>query len=116
MRHRKRGRKFGREKGQRRAFLRSLVSSLIIKGRIETTEARAKEISRLTSRLVTRAKNDTLANRRFVLSKISQEATKKLFSDVAPKFKGRGGGYLRVVKTRNRLRDASPMAIVEFVE
>lgn len=117
MKHHKSFRKFGREKNQRKAFVRGLLINLIRHGRIETTQARAKEIRPLVEKLVTLAKEDTVARRRLVASRlINQEAeTAKLFADYAPKYKNVPGGYTRIVKLPARLSDGAEKAIIEFV-
>ncbi len=117
MKHHKAIRKFGRKKNERQAFVKGLLSSLIIHGKIETTLARAKEIRPSIERLVTHAKNDTIASRRLVASKLYNHniETNKLFKEIAPKYKEINGGYTRIIKTRVRLSDASKMAIIEFV-
>ncbi len=115
MRHQKKGRKFGREKDQRRALLKSLAYNFIKREKIRTTEAKAKELRPLVEKLVTRAKNDNLANRRLVISRIGREAGKKLFEKIATKYQERKGGYTRIIKLPRRRSDASKMAIIEFV-
>lgn len=117
MKHHKRNRKFGRKTDERRALLRGLSRELILRGRITTTEARAKEIRPLVEKLVTKARVGTQAQERLVLSALGgdERATRKLVKDVAPRYKERSGGYLRIVKTAPRKGDASPMALIEFV-
>ena len=116
MRHHSNIRKFGREKNQRHALLRSLARNLIRDEKIRTTTAKAKELRPYVEKLVTKAKNDTVASRRLVTSRIQGAAeVKKLFGTVAPKYASRNGGYTRIVKLPNRDFDGSPMAIIEFV-
>ena len=117
MKHHKSFRKFGREKNQRVAFIRGLVVNLIRHGRIETTEARAKEIRPHVERLVTLAKDDTLARRRLVASRImnQENETKMLFSQYAPKYQTIPGGYTRIIKLPHRIADGASKAIIEFV-
>jgi len=114
MRHGNKNRKFGREKGQRRDLLRSLALALIEKGKIKTTEAKAKELRPYVEKIITKAKKDDLASRRLVSSKLGQYS-KKLFVEVAPLYKDRKGGYTRIVKLGNRAGDNAPMAVIEFV-
>lgn len=116
-------RKLGRNSAQRKAMLRDLVTDLIINGRIETTLCRAKELQRLADKMVTLGKAGDLAARRqaaelvrFEKAEDGQYAIQKLFSDIAPKFNDRKGGYTRVLKTGPRRGDSTPMAIIEFVE
>ncbi|MEK7279399.1 MAG: 50S ribosomal protein L17 [Nitrospirota bacterium] len=116
MRHKKDGRQLGRNTGHRRALFRSLVTSLLDIERIETTEAKAKEISSIAEKMITLGKRDDLHARRQALAYIrTEEVVAKLFDDVAKRFDGRNGGYTRIIKTRNRLGDGAPMAMVELV-
>jgi large subunit ribosomal protein L17 len=115
--------KLNRRSDQRKAMLRDLVTQLIIHERITTTETKAKELQRLADRMVTLGKKGTLASRRqaaqtvrFLDAGNDQNAIQKLFSDIAPRFKDRDGGYTRVLKLGPRRGDATPMAIIEFVE
>lgn len=112
-----------RSSDQRKALLRDLVTDLILNGRIETTEAKAKELKRLADKMVTLGKTNTLHSRRQAASFIrfekaedGQYAVQKLFGEIAPKFANRNGGYTRVIKTGFRRGDAAPMAIIEWVE
>lgn len=117
MRHAVNQRKFGRVKKQREALMRSLALSLITHGKIETTLAKAKSLRPFVEKMVTRARNASLNDRRVLLSRLQDEvAVKKLIEDVAPQFEKRDGGYTRVVKLSPRSSDASPMAIIEFVK
>lgn len=117
MKHHKSFRKFGREKNQRHAFVRGLMINLIRHGRIETTLARAKEIRPHVEKLVTLAKDDTVARRRLVASRLINQAdeTTKLFAEYAPKYKGVNGGYTRILKLPTRISDGAEKAIIEFV-
>lgn len=117
MRHACAGRQFGRNSGHRKALLRTLVTSLLKNEKIETTVAKAKEIQPLAEKMITLAKRGDLHARRQALSFILDEAVvKTLFADVAPRYANRNGGYTRIVKTRNRMGDAAPMAVIELVE
>ena len=117
MKNHKSFRKFGREKNQRVAFVRGLLINLIRHGRIETTLARAKEIRPFVEKLVTLAKEDTVARRRLVASRlINQDAeTTKLFTEYAPKYKSVSGGYTRILKLPTRISDGAEKAVIEFV-
>ncbi|MBP9765922.1 MAG: 50S ribosomal protein L17 [Candidatus Pacebacteria bacterium] len=117
MKHHKNFRKFGREKNQRHSFIKGLAINLVRHSRIETTEARAKEIRPFVEKLVTLAKVDSVTRRRLVSSRIlNQEIeTKKLFTTLAPKYKDVNGGYLRITKLGQRIGDGSPMAVIEFI-
>ena len=119
MRHHNSNRKFGRETGVRRALLRSLAANLLIHGKIETTEARAKELRSFVEKLVTTGKKGTLAARRIVQSRLATDApvpVLRLMKEWAPKYADRHGGYTRVVKMGRRTgSDGAPLAIIEFV-
>lgn len=109
-------RKFGRDSSARKALFRNILTSFFAHERIETTEAKAKELSGLADQLITLAKRGDLHARRQVLSFImDEEVTKKLFDTIAPKYKERQGGYTRVLKLGLRRGDAAPMAILELV-
>lgn len=117
MRHHNNIRKFGRTKNQRHALLKGLMLSLIAHGRIETTEAKAKEVRPFIEKMVTKANVGTLASRRLVISRLynlTKEAN-KLIDEIAPKYKGQPGGYTRITKLPRRGGDASKMAIIEFI-
>ena len=116
MRHHSVKRKFGLEKDQRNALMRSLARNLINKNRITTTLPKAKELRPYVEKLVTKAKMGTLASRRVIISKIGGiKETKVLMDVLAPKYKDRKGGYIRIIKTARRTLDAAPMAMIEFV-
>ncbi len=117
MRHHNKVKKFGREKNQRVALMQSLARSLILQGRIETTEAKAKALRPYMEKLVTKARDLSLAKHRQILATLrnSKEATTKLIQDIAPKYKERKGGYTRVIKLPPRKADSSKMALIEFV-
>ncbi len=117
MRHRRRGRKLGRNTSHRRALYRNLVTSLLEHERIETTEAKAKELRGIADRMITLGKKGDLHARRTALSYVrSKEVVGKLFSDISPRFAERNGGYTRLLRTRVRVGDAAQMVIVELVE
>ena len=113
-------RKLGLPTDQRRAMLRNLVTSLLKHGKIETTDTRAKETRSIAEKMITLGKRGDLHARRqaaAILQNVVDPATGKtavqvLFDDVAPKFKGKNGGYTRVIKTYNRKGDNAPMAII----
>jgi len=116
VRHRKKGRQLGRQTKHRWALFRNIVTSLLDHERIETTEAKAKEIRGFTDRMITLGKEGTLPARRRALAFLrSKDVVSKLFSDVAIRFKGRPGGYTRIVKTRRRIGDAAEMVAIELV-
>ena len=117
MRHHVQQRKFGRVRKQRGAFLAGLVRALVLNDRIETTEARAKELRPFVEKLVTQARTDTPTQRRLINARLNNdpETTALLFTRVAPKYKDRDGGYTRITKLPPRASDAARMAIIEFV-
>lgn len=109
-------RKLNVRSSHRRAILRSLVTSLVLEGRIETTESKAKAIKPLADKMVTLGKRGDLHARRQAAGFLLQpQAVKRLFDEVAPKYTERNGGYTRIMKTRFRRGDATPMAVIEWV-
>ena len=138
MRHKNTFRKLNRTAAHRRALLRNLATSLILHGRIETTLPKAKELKRVADKLVTLGKKNTLHARRQALAFLmpvnrtepgyskKDTAMHKLFTEIAPRYEGRSGGYTRVLRGRikpagkrldaRRAGDNAPMAIIEFVE
>ncbi|MCD6223356.1 MAG: 50S ribosomal protein L17 [Deltaproteobacteria bacterium] len=115
MRHKHGYRKLGVNTGHRKALLRSLAKAVILNERITTTDARAKEMVRFVSRLVTLAKGGTLSARRQALSILPyKKAVNKLFSEIGPRFADISGGYLRCFKLGYRKGDGAPVSIVEF--
>lgn len=119
MRHHNKNKKFGRERNQRRALLRSLAIALIEKEKIETTLPKAKAIRPYVEKLITKGKKGDLATRRLLNSKLGSggdRASKKIMEELAKRYQDRPGGYLRVVKTKDRTgSDGAAMAVVEFV-
>ena len=116
MRKRKKGRKFSREKNQRKALLRSLANSLFLREKIKTTESKAKELSPLAEKYITKAKKINLANRRLLLRELSSQAVKKLEKEIGPRYKERKGGYTRIIKIGPRKSDGAQIAIIELVK
>ncbi len=117
MRHRVRGRKLNRTASHRLATFRALATAIVREKKIRTTVAKAKELRTFIEPLVTRAKVDTVANRRHIARFIQdKEVLKELFSEIMPKIGDRPGGYTRVVKLGRRRGDAAEMAIIEFVD
>ena len=109
--------KLGRNSSARKALFRSVLVSLFKHERIETTEAKAKEISGLAEKLITLAKRDDLSARRQVIAElVDKEVAKKLFDEIAPKYNDRNGGYTRILKLGVRRGDAAPMALLELVK
>ena len=109
-------RKLGRETSHRLAMLRGMVTYLLENGKIETTVTRAKEVRSMAEKMITIAKENTLANKRQVMSFVTKEAVvKKLFDEIAPNYEGRNGGYTRITKLGPRRGDGAEMAIIELV-
>lgn len=134
MRHRKSGRILGRNSSHRKAMFANMVASLVRYGRIETTEAKAKELRGIAERTInwgvsvsdlcvkdpaelTPAERAKVVHAKRMARRVlkDMDALDQLFSDVAPKLSGRPGGYTRVLKTRTRRGDAAPMAFIELV-
>jgi len=134
MRHRKSGRKLNRNSPHRKAMFSNMVSSLVTHGRIETTEAKAKELRGIVERTITwgvrvnelcakeastltREEKLSVAHAKRMAGRVlkDRDALAKLFDEVAPSMAGRPGGYTRVIKTRLRHGDAAPMAMIELV-
>lgn len=117
MRHMKEGYKLGRTPAHRNALLRNLSASLIEKDRMVTTLAKAKAVQPIVERLITLGKSGTLADKRHALSYLyKRETVTRLFSEVAPRFMDRNGGYTRIMKGDFRKGDGAEMAIIEFVD
>ncbi len=108
--------KLGRTSDQRRALFRSMVTALFAQERIETTEAKAREVKAIADEMITLAKRGDLHARRQALAYIMDEGVvKKLFDTIGPRYADRAGGYTRVLKLAPRRGDAAPMAILELV-
>jgi len=117
MRHRVAGRKLQRTSSHRQAMFRNMAASLIKHEQITTTVAKAKELRPYVEKLVTLAKKGGLSNRRLAHARIMDEAQeRKLFEMIGPRYANRNGGYTRVIKAGIRISDASPIAIIEFVD
>ena len=109
-------RKLGRTSDHRKAMLRAMVTYLIENGKIETTVTRAKEVRSMAEKMITVAKDGSLASKRQVLAYLTKEdVAKKLFDEVAPKYKEVNGGYCRIIKTGPRRGDAAEMCIIELI-
>ena len=116
MRHRNTGRQLSRNSSHRKATLQALTVSLLRYETIKTTVAKAKELRRVAEPLITRAKTDSVANRRIAFARLrDKEVVGKLFSELGPHFKERPGGYVRILKYGYRAGDKAPMALVQLV-
>jgi len=117
MRHGRAGRQLGRNSSHRRSLFRNLVTSFLEQERIETTEAKAKEIAPIIERMISLGKKGELHGRRLALSYIYlPRVVSHLFSNIAPRFADVQGGYLRMTKTRVRQGDAAPMVLLELTK
>jgi large subunit ribosomal protein L17 len=117
MRHRVKGRKLGRSPAHRKALFRNQLASLVREERIKTTLHKAKELRPIAEKVVTQGKRDTLHARRQVNRWLPErQLVKKVFDDIAPRFRDRPGGYTRIVKLGPRRGDGAEMAVIEFVE
>ncbi len=117
MRHRQSGRKFNRNSAHRKAMFRNMSASLFEHELIKTTLPKAKELRRHAEPLITLAKEDSVANRRLAFDRLrSKDAVGKLFAELGPRYQGRPGGYIRILKCGFRAGDKAPMAYVELVD
>ena len=119
MRHMKAGRTFNRDTNARKAMFIGLAKNLIEKEQIKTTLPKAKDLRSVVEKMITRAKVDSVANRRLIASELGNGAdttVKKLFTVLGPRYAKRNGGYTRVLKAGFRYGDAAPMAIIELVD
>ena len=117
MRHKKSGRKFNRNSAHRKALFKNLAIALIDKAIIKTTLPKAKELRRFIEPLITIGKDDNVANRRLVFSRLrSDESVNKLFTEVSVNAMDRNGGYTRIIKAGFRPGDKADMAFIELVD
>ena len=117
MRHGISGRAFGRSPSHRKATMQAVAVALFKHELIRTTVPKAKELRRIAEPLITRAKQDTLANRRIVFARLrDRDAVTKLFTEIGPRFNARPGGYTRILRCGFRPGDNAPMAYVELVD
>lgn len=115
MRHSDNKRKLGRVRSQRKALLNSLARSLVLHGKIQTTEPKAKELRPFIEKIITSGKTATVASRRLIVEKVGKLAAKKVVDTISKTYADRKGGYTRVVKLPRRMSDGSAMAIIELV-
>ncbi|MEN9649554.1 MAG: hypothetical protein RL094_521 [Candidatus Parcubacteria bacterium] len=116
MRHHNANRKLKRERNQRRALLRSLARELFLRGKIVTTDAKAREVRSFAEKLITLTKNQTQASTRVASARMGNNPiVDKLASTIAPKYMDRNGGYTRIIKLPQRKADGSKMAAIELV-
>jgi len=109
-------RKLGKNSGARKALIKSLLAAFFTHGRIETTEARAKEIRKFAEKVITLAKRGDLAARRLAIQAVADvEVVHKVFEELPEKYNDRNGGYTRILKLGPRRGDAAPMVLIELV-
>jgi large subunit ribosomal protein L17 len=117
MRHLKKGRSLHRSSSHRKAMLRNLAVSILLHERVQTTEAKAKEVRRLVERIITWGKRGDLHARRLTARQVrSRTVVKRIFDDLAPRYTNRPGGYTRILKAGFRHGDNAPMVIMELVD
>lgn len=117
MRHLRATCKLGRTTSHRKAMFRNMVTSLLMTERIKTTDAKAKELRRIAERMITLGKRGDLHARRLALAYVrNKRAVKKLFEELALRYKNRAGGYTRIVKLGYRRGDNAPISMVEFIQ
>ena len=120
MRHQKKGRKFNRTASHRKAMMSNLASALIIHKRIQTTNAKSKELRGFVDRLITYAKKGDIHSRRLIQKRILGKRAKQianiLIHDIAPNYQNRNGGYTRIIKLNNRKNDNAPVSLIELID
>ena len=117
MRHQKTGRKLSRSASHRRAMFRNMVTSLIKHERLQTTDAKAKELRCLADKMITLGKRGDLHARRLAARLIQDKDTlAKLFSELGPRYQERAGGYTRIIKVGHRRGDDAPVSLIELVD
>ncbi len=117
MRHRHSGRQLNRNSPHRKAMFKNMAASLFEHELIKTTVPKAKELRRVAEPLITLAKQDSVAHRRLAFARLrNREVVSKLFNELGPRYLGRPGGYLRILKCDHRPGDNAPMAFVELVD
>jgi len=117
MRHLKKGRSLHRSSSHRKAMLQNLAVSLLVHERVQTTEAKAKEVRRLVDRIITWGKRGDLHARRLAVRQVrSRTIVKRIFDELAPRYMERPGGYTRILKAGYRQGDNAPMVVMELVD
>lgn len=116
MRKLNKGRGLSRTADQRKALLRTLANSLFTYEKIQTTEAKAKELRVVAEKMITRAKDSNIANRRVLAKDLTPKTVKKLVEQIAPKYSSRHGGYTRIIKMGPRSSDGAKMVVIELVK
>jgi len=116
MRKLNKGRKFNRKIGPRKQLLKSLANNLLLHEKIKTTEAKAKELRSIVEKMITRAKDNNITNRRLLARELNPNIVKKIFDEIAPRYNQRNGGYTRIIKIGPRDSDGAKMVIIELVK
>ena len=116
MRKLNKGRKFSRKIGPRKALFRVMVNNFLIHEKIKTTEAKAKELRTIAEKMITRAKDNNLANSRLLAKDLTKDVLKKIIKEIAPRYLSRQGGYTRIIKLGPRASDGARIAIIELVK
>ncbi len=117
MRHRKAGRKLSRKADHRKAMFRNMITSLLRNERVQTTDAKARELRRFTEKIITLGKRGDLHARRLAARTIGdKEVLHKLFAELGPRYADRQGGYTRLIKIGFRKGDDAPVTLVELVD
>ncbi len=116
MRKLNKGRKLSMRVGPRRALLRVLVNNFLLREKIKTTEARAKELRSIAEKMITVAKRGSVLSRRILARDLTPKMTKKIIDDLAPRYKERAGGYTRIIRLGPRNSDSAKMVIIELVK
>lgn len=115
MRKRNKGRILSRPKSQRKALLKALATGLFLHGKIKTTEAKAKELRSVSEKMISRARDKKMSDRRVLAQVLAPAILKKLMDEIAPKYMDRQGGYTRIIKMGPRKSDGANMVIIELV-
>ena len=116
MRHRKKKQKLGSSFHQRKAILRSLASVIILKERIFTTEGKAKKVKPYLEKVISRSRENNLANKRILLTDFTPKVVNKLLKEIGPRYASQTGGYTRIMKTKARKSDAAKMVLIELIK
>lgn len=116
MKHHKKIRKFSRQRGQRKALLKILAGQLILKEKITTTEAKAKELRPWLEKLITKSRKNDLATNRYLARYLPAKPRQKIIKEIGPRYQTRAGGYIRIIKLGPRPNDRAKMAIIELVQ
>lgn len=116
MRKLNKGRKLSRKIGPRKQLFKSLANNFFLYEKIKTTEAKAKELRPIVEKMITRAKQDTVANRRILSQSLTQKMVKKIFDEIALNYKNRNGGYTRITRLGPRHSDGAKIVVIELVK